>query len=165
MSKQRHYRYAWDTSVFLGWINREASAPQADIEAVLNEIYANRSTLIMSVVTHTEILDAKHTPKQLAAWEGFLKRSSVLRVDATFPIADKAKQIRNRGLEGPKSQQRKIKTADATIIATAILQQAVVLHSLEPRHLNLSGSTIVDGLKITLPCLFTGQMTLFEPAD
>lgn len=165
MTKQRHYRYAWDTSVFLGWLNREASAPQADIEAVLNEIYANRGTLIMSVVTHMEILDAKHTAQQQRAWEGFLKRSSVLRVDATFPIADKAKEIRERGLLGPPSQQRKIKVPDATIIAAAINQQADVLHSLEPRHINLSGSTIVDGLKITLPCLSTGQMALFKPAD
>lgn len=50
MSKQRHYKYCWDTSVFLGWLNRESSAPQADIEAVLMEVYAKRATLIMSGV-------------------------------------------------------------------------------------------------------------------
>lgn len=165
MSKQRHFRYAWDTSVILGWLNRETSAPQADIEAVLAEIHANRATLIMSVVTHMEILETKHSQKQQEAWEGFLKRSSVLRVDVTFPIADKAKQIRERGLAVPKSRQRKIKVPDATVIATAIIQQADVLHSLDTDLINLSGSAVVDGLRITLPCLATGQMTFLQPPD
>jgi predicted nucleic acid-binding protein len=168
MSKhqERHYRYCWDTSVFLAWLNKEASAPLSDIEAVLSEIYAKRSTLIVSVVTYTEVLSAKHTTKQRNAWEGFLKRSNVLRVDVTFPVAQKAEEIRSRALlTGPKSRIRKIKTPDAQIIATAIIQKADVLHSLEPLHTNLSGHQIVDGLKISPPCLATGQMTLLTPLD
>lgn len=166
MSKQRHYKYCWDTSVFLGWLNKEPSAPLADIEAVLGEIYANRSTLIVSVVTYTEILSAKHNKQQRDAWEGFLKRSNVLRVDVTFPIAQKAEEVRSRAiLASTKSEQRRIKTPDAQIIATGIVQQADVLHSLEPKHLNLDGSPIVDGLRITLPCLATGQKTLLGPSD
>jgi len=73
MSRPRHYRYCWDTSVFLGWLNRESSAPQADIEAVLNEVYAKRSTLILSVVTYTEVLSAKHSKRQRDAWDGFFE--------------------------------------------------------------------------------------------
>lgn len=166
MSKQRHYRYCWDTSVFLGWINREAAAPQADIEAVLTEIYAKRGTLIVSVVTYTEILSAKHTAKQQQIWDAFLKRSNVLRVDVTFPIAQKAEEVRSRALSlGPKSERRKIRTPDAQIIATAIVHQADVFHSLEPKHIALSGSPIVDGLTITKPSLVGGQKTFLEPAD
>lgn len=150
------------TRLFTPW----GPAPQADIEAVLTEIYAKRSTLIVSVVTYTEILSAKHTKRQRDAWDGFLKRSNVLRVDVTFPIAQKAEEVRSRALiTRPKSEQRKIKTPDVQIIATAIIQQADVLHSLEPQHLNLSGSQIVDGLKIALPCLATGQKTFLTPND
>jgi predicted nucleic acid-binding protein len=164
--KERHYRYCWDTTVFLAWLNKEASAPQSDIEAILNEVYANRSTLILSVVTYTEILTAKHSRRQRDAWESFLKRSSVLRVDVTFPIAQKAEEIRSRALTmGPKGEQRKIRTPDAQIIATAIVQQADFFHSLEPKHHSLSGSPIVDGIRISPPCLGTRQKTMFPPAD
>ena len=84
----------------------------------------------------------------------------------TFPIAQKAEEIRSRALTtGPKSQRRNIRTPDAQIIATAFIQQADVLHSLEPKHHNLSGSSIVDGLKIMPPCLATGQKSFLPPSD
>ena len=153
-------KYCWDTSVFVGWLKREETAPLADIDAILGDIHANKAVLIVSVVTYTEILRVKHTPKQLRTFDDFLKRSNVLRADNTFPIAQKAEQIRSRAMEGPKSQQRVIKTVDATILATGIIHQADVLHSLEPKHHNLSRSKIVDGLLITAPQELSGQRAL-----
>lgn len=67
----------------------------------------------------------------------------MIAADTTVPIAQKASRIRSRGEE----EGRKIKTPDATIMATAILYEADVLHSLDPRLLNLSGKSIVDGLE------------------
>lgn len=166
MTRQALDKYCWDTSVFLAWLKKEPHAPLSDIEAVLEEVYSKRSVLIVSVVTYTEILKAKHSQKQRDAWEGFLKRSNVLRVDVTFPIAQKAEEVRSRGITmSKKHEERNIKTPDAQVIATAIVQRADVLHSLEPKHLAMSGGPIVDGLKITKPCLATGQMTFLEPID
>jgi predicted nucleic acid-binding protein len=148
--------YAWDTSVIIAWLCEEPSAPLGDMGLVVDEIDGDRANLIFSVTTFAEILESKHTPEQIDKLNRFLRRSNVIRVDITFPIAQKASQIRNAGLQ----EGRKIKTPDATVLATAILHKADVLHSLDPHHLNLDGSPIVDGLRITLPRPLSGQRAL-----
>ena len=154
-------RYCWDTSVFLAWLNAEPTAPLADIERLVDDVHANRAIPITSVVTYTEMLRARHTAKQIKAFDDFLKRSNVVRVEVSFAIAQKAEEIRSKAITlFKKGQQRTIKTPDAQIIATAILQKANVLHSLEPQHCNLSGHSVVDGLLITLPRDLSGQKTL-----
>ncbi len=154
-------KYCWDSSVFLGWLNREASAPLADIDALIKDIEANRAILVVSVNTYTEMLTAKHTPEQATAFADFLKRSSIIRVDVSFPIATKAEQIRSRGLTMfKKGQKRSISASDAQIIATAIIHGCDVLHSLEPQHHNLSGHDAVDRLQISLPRHISGQKAL-----
>jgi predicted nucleic acid-binding protein len=154
-------KYCWDTSVFLAWLNREQSAPLADIDALVRDIEAGRANLIVSVNTYTEMLRAKHTQEQADAFDGFLRRKAIIRVDVSFPIAQKAEQIRSRALTlFKKGQKRTIGTADSQIIATAIVHGCEVLHSLEPQHQNLSGHAAVDGLQITAPRHISGQMAL-----
>lgn len=150
--------YAWDTSVLLAWLGEEQTAPLADMALVIDEIDGDKANLILSVTTFSEILESKYTAEQLDKLKRFLLRSNVIKVDTTFHIAQKASQIRNAGL----AEGRKIKTPDATILATAILFKADVLHSLDPHHLNLNGSPIVDGLRITLPQLLSGQGTFLD---
>ena len=140
-------KYCWDTSVFLAWLNEETSAPLRDIDVVVGEIDSGKATLIVSVTTYSEILETKHTKEQLNKLDLFLKRSNVMIADVTVPIAQEASRIRSAA----HSQKRNIKTPDATIMATAILYEADVLHSLDPHHLNLSGSDIVNRLKIIEP--------------
>jgi hypothetical protein len=83
------------------------------------------------------------------------------RVDVSFPIAQKAEQIRSRAITlFKKGQKRAITTSDAQIIATAIVHGCDVLHSLEPQHQNLSRHECVDGLRITAPMEFGGQKAL-----
>jgi predicted nucleic acid-binding protein len=147
--------------VFLAWLNEEESAPIADIEAILEEIHKFKATLIVAVTTYTEILRAKHTDEQIELFDRFLQRSNVIKVDTTFQIAQKAERIRSRAIEtAKKHEKRNIKTPDATIIATAIVYGADVLHSMEPRHHKLSESDIVDGLRIMLPQDLSGQKML-----
>jgi predicted nucleic acid-binding protein len=89
-------------------------------------------------------------------FNNFLKRSNMHLIATTLPIAQKARQVRDRGLD----EGRKIKTPDATIIATAIIQGCDCLHSLDDKGngpLKLNGSKIVDGLRITKPIPFSGQ--------
>jgi predicted nucleic acid-binding protein len=150
-------RYCWDTSVFIAYLNREKSAPLADIELVVEEIRKKTSTLLVSVVTYAEVLEAKHTKRQMDAFSQFLKRSNVVTVDASIGIAQKAAEIRSKGLKFPKRGQKLgISTTDATIMATALMRHADVLHSLEPQHINLSGNPIVFGLKIAKPGPLSG---------
>jgi predicted nucleic acid-binding protein len=154
-------KYCWDTSVFLAWLNREQSAPLADIDALITDIEAKRAILVVSVNTYTEMLRAKHTQEQADMFDAFLRRQSIVRVGVTFPIGQKAEEIRSRGLTlFPKNQKRSIATPDAQIIATAIVHKCDVLHSMEPKHHNLSGHAAVDGLKIVLPRHISGQKAL-----
>lgn len=157
MKKSHKPTYAWDTSVFLAWLTDEASAPLDDIALVVEEIDKGEANLVVSVEIYSEILEAKHDPEQIARLEQFLKRSNVSVIDKHVPIAKKAGEIRSKAL----AEGRRLKTPDATVIATAIMSGADVLHSLDDRaHLNLSESPIVDGLKITLPRPFSGQKSL-----
>ena len=149
--------YAWDSTVVIAWLCDEASAPLVDMELVVNQIDSNQANLIFSVTTFSEILASKYTKEQIEELEKFLKHSNVVRVDTTFPVAQKAAQIRDAGL----GEGRKIKTPDATILAVSILFKANVLHSLDKDMLNLNGSPIVDGLRITKPGPFADQPGLF----
>jgi predicted nucleic acid-binding protein len=158
--------YAWDTSVFLAWLAEETAAPLDDIAAVVEQIDKREANLIVSVTVYSEVLEAKHSAEQMEAFKKFLKRSNVIVVDTTLAVAEKAMQIRSKGLNQPgkrrkKTQARKIGTPDATHLATAILWKADVLHSLDKKLLQLSGDPIVDGLLIKEPMRFDGQKLLF----
>jgi predicted nucleic acid-binding protein len=151
--------YSWDATVFLAWLVEEASAPLLDIDAVVGEIDDDKAVLIVSVTAYSEILEAKNEPEKMAKFRAFLKRSNVVVADSTVAIAEKAGQIRSKGL----AKGRKIKTPDATYLAVAILFKADVLHSLDDDMLHLNESPIVDGLKITRPKPISGQTSLFNP--
>lgn len=156
MSKAKRPKYCWDTSVFLAWIKAEEGSPLDDIELVADEIDGDKADLIVPVTIYTEVLEAKHTKKQIGQFQLFLKRSNVHSVDTTIGIAQKASDIRSRALK----EGRKLKTPDATVIATALIYGADVLHSLDPHILGLNGSAASEGLRICLPQLITGQKAL-----
>ena len=156
MGKAKRPKYCWDTSVFLAWMKAEEGAPLDDIAAVADEIDNGSADLIVPVTIYTEVLEAKHTRKEIEKFQLFLKRSNVQSVDTTVGIAQKASEIRSRALK----ERRKLKTPDAQVIATAIIYGADVLHSLDPDIVNLSGSRVVDGLRISSPLPITGQQAL-----
>ena len=156
MPKSRKPVYSWDTSVFLAWMNEEKGAPLGDIALVVDEIDKNKAILVVSVLVVPEVLETKMTDDQKAKFNSFLQRSNVQLIATTLAIAQKARGIRDKGA----AEGRKIKTPDATIIATAIVQRCDVLHSLDDRGsgpLKLNGSPIVDHLRITKPMPLSGQ--------
>ncbi len=153
--------YCWDTTVFLAWLNEEASAPLADIDLVAQEIDAGRAVLVVPVTITSEILDSKLSGEQRAKLSAFLKRSNVINADTTLVIARKAREIRDAGLA--MKPKRSIKTPDATIVATAVIYRCDALHSLDDRGsgpLRLVGMPVLGGLKICKPVLATGQRGL-----
>ncbi len=79
----------------------------------------------------------------------FLERSNILVVDVDLRVSE----IRSKGLES----NHKIKTPDAQHMATAIIYQAEVFHTLDDKLINLSGEPIVDGLVISKPISKSGQ--------
>jgi PIN domain len=154
--------YCWDATVFVAWLIQESSAPLAEISAIVEEIDRANANLLVPVTAYSEVLDAKHSQEQMDQFRLFLKRSNVIVADTTQAIAKKSGQIRSRALAANPS--RKIKTPDATFMATAIIFQADVFHTLEKNQLpGLSGTAIVDGLKIDSPkSLIAPSAPLFE---
>ncbi len=153
--------YAWDATVLLAWLEEDPSKPLGGIESVVQEIDANTATLLVSVVAHTEVLQAKHTEEQMKNFHAFLKRSNVLVLDVDLRVSEKAQEIRSRGL----ATGRKIKTPDAQHLATAIIYHAQVFHTLDDKLINLSRCPIVDNLPISKPISITGQGMLDFPPD
>ena len=163
MNRPRRAKYCWDTSVFLAWIKEEPDAPLDDIALVVDEIDDDKADLIIPVAVFCEILEAKHTKRQMRQFDQFSKRSNVLSVDTTRAIAQRASELRSALLR----EGRKLKTPDAQIAATAILYGVDMLHSLDPHLLNIHGSPAVDGLVIVKPRLLGGQRALpgFRPSS
>lgn len=151
--------YSWDSSVFIAWLTDDQTAPLTDIGNVIEEVENDRAVLVVSVTAYSEVLAAKHTPEQMVRFRDFLKRSNVTNVDNTIVIAEKAGAIRSAGLG--LSPVRKIKTPDATFLATAILYKVDALHALDKPLLNLNGLPLAEGITICKPVLFGGQKTLY----
>jgi predicted nucleic acid-binding protein len=151
--------YCWDTTVYVAWLGEEESAPLADIAAVIEEIEQKKAKLLVPVTAYMEVLEAAHSADEMAKFYQFLKRTNVVTIDVSLQIANKVQQIRSACLKcRPK---RSIRTPDAEFVAAAILYKADVLHTLDDQLIKLSGSPMVDGLKIEKPKPFSGQTVLF----
>jgi predicted nucleic acid-binding protein len=148
--------YCWDTCVFIAWLKQEENKPLADIELVVNEIDSGHAVLVVSVTVFTEIQRSKFTNEQWERFQGFLTRSNVVVANTTPDIAQKGSEIRDRA----EADERRIKTGDATIVATAIAYGVDALHTFDPGLLRLSRSAVVEGLPITEPITREGQKGL-----
>src|SRR5205823_6021208 len=136
---------AGDTTVYIAWLGEEKSAPLADIAAVIEEIEQKKAKLLVPVTAYMEVLEAAHSPDEMAKFHQFLKRTNVVTIDVSLQIANKVQQIRSACLQS--RPRRQIRTPDAEFIAAAILYKADVLHTLDDQLIKLSGSPLVDGLK------------------
>lgn len=153
--------YSWDATVFVAWIDEEETAPLATIDMVAGEIDSGDANLVVSVTAYSEVLEIKRGRDQMDKFRNFLKRSNVIVADNTVLIAEKAGRIRSDGLK----DGRKIKTPDATFIATAIIYRADVFHTLDDQLLNLSGLDLVDKLKICKPAPLSGLFSFPSEAS
>jgi len=156
--------YCWDSNVLIAWVAEEAGAPLDDMQLVMNEIDVGTAALLVPVTAYSEVLEAKNTPEQMTKFRRFLERSNVVVADTTKAIAEKAGEIRSKGLAG--KPKRKIETPDATFMATAIIYRADAFHTLEMSQLpQLSKTDVVDKLLICAPGPLSGHRSFIPPGD
>lgn len=148
--------YSWDSSVFLAWLKGEECHPLADMEQVAAEVTDGSAFMLVSTQAYEEIQFSRCTPEQLKKIQAFLSRTNVELAQQTPAITRKAAEIVSESLAA--GLVTKIK--DARIVATAIVLDASVLHSVDDGLLRLSGKDIVDGLIISKPVSLTGQKGL-----
>ena len=121
--------YYWDTCCFIAWLTSK-DYPQEVLDGlddVAKEVNENRAILCTSVMTDTEILEGQLTADQITKFQNLFKRRNVIQITLDQRIARRASEIRNyyngRGI--------KIKTPDATHLATAIIYEAEEFHTLD----------------------------------
>lgn len=154
-------KICWDSNVVIAWFREEKDKPLADIALVVERIDAGQVTLILPVTVISELLEGKFKPEQWERLQQWRRRSNIIPAPTTPIIAEKAATVRQLALE--MKEHRSLKTPDATIIATAILHQVRCLHTLEPKLQKLSGSPVVDSLKILPPQDLYGHRGLIAP--
>lgn len=140
---------AWDTSVFLAWLQGEKSAPLDAIKDRIAEVELGQIRLGASIVLFAELLDVDAPPDQLLRFEQMIADELVLLFDVDRRIARTAGRIRSQA--GNLKPKKSVKTPDALHLACAIHTDAIEFHTLDRQLLNLSGTPIVDGLTIRLP--------------
>jgi predicted nucleic acid-binding protein len=152
--------------VFLAWLGDESGKPIDDIGCWLRDLANERFTLVVSAVVCAEVLDTAGSSTAGTEFREHAKRGNIIRADATWQIAEMAAIYRERVREALSRGEvaTGIKAPDALILATANKYRAHVLHTFDPPLLALSGSPLVDGLKIEPPLYPEDAQTLWSQA-
>ncbi|MCH7683380.1 MAG: PIN domain-containing protein [Gemmatimonadetes bacterium] len=142
-------KVCWDSTVFIAILTGEERT--ADDLQGLNEaidlVDRRQLTVITSSLVRSEVLDRGSDAGVRERLRDLFRRPSFMIVEASNAISDKAGDIRDALLQSG----RRLKTEDATFIATAILHGASALHTFDDDQLALSGLQEVDGLRIAKP--------------
>jgi predicted nucleic acid-binding protein len=145
--------------LFLAWYKRETDKPLGFIRMLLDQIANDRLTLLAPVLCCAEVLNEAGQSDARTQFVGFLERPNVIPANVDIRVAERAAVFRERAIEALNRGeiQKGIRAPDAIIAATAVIYRASVLHSFDPVLLSLSGSEIIDGLKVSVPADPTGQ--------
>ncbi len=146
-------RAAWDSCVFLAWFENEQDKPLAEIKELLEDIAAERLTLVVSAIVGAEVLDRAGVSTAGTQFREYIKRPNIIRADADFRVGERAAEIRQRANDAIASGRIKkgVKAPDAMIVATALIYKADVLHTFDPVLIGLDQDPVVEGLRITEP--------------
>lgn len=153
--------YCWDSCTVLAWFKQEKDKPLDDIALVIQEIENDRAVLLVSTILLTEVLDTAKSGSAAADFRNFIDRSSVRLADVDPRVAEKAANLRAKVLDN-KKYTRKLRTPDAIILATAIIYDADVVHSLDRDFLRLSNTDDAERMTITKPKIIGGQTSLLS---
>jgi predicted nucleic acid-binding protein len=162
MSGIEYQRIAWDSCVFLAWFQDEKDKPLGEIREILQDISDEKIVLIVSAIVAAEVLDRAGESKAGTQFRGYVRRPNIVRANLDFRAAERAAKIRERAVEAIKSKKLLlgVKAPDAIVVATALLHRVDVLHTFDKVLLELDGSPIVEGLRITKPTSLSGQRPL-----
>jgi predicted nucleic acid-binding protein len=140
-------KYYWDASVFIALLINEHRSP-GEIEGARDVALAADSgevILATSQMTVAEILDPTGIGAP-AAFDALFKRANYQLLQANSAVYAETQRLR---MAIPK-----LKTPDATHLASAIVYRCDELHAFDKDDLlKLSGKEVVRGLKIHRPSL------------
>ena len=121
--KTRKRTIYWDTTCWLAWLNDERHWPSdviIGLQDVVRGVESEEVLLFTSAVTRGEIYQGRLTSQQKDKHAKLLRRTNVIEISADPRVMDRVSTIR----EYHDARGRKIATADATHLATAVLYKA-----------------------------------------
>jgi predicted nucleic acid-binding protein len=153
MNGERVPLFAWDSCVFLAWLNEERDKSLEVIAHLLGEVERSRVTILVSAISGAEILDRAGQSQAGTIFRGFVHRRNVILANVDMRVAEIAARFRQNTIRAHQDGElaRSIRAPDALIAATASLYRADALHTFDPDLLALDGSPLVDGLRIVIP--------------
>src|SRR5437762_334463 len=127
MKTGRKRKIYWDTTCWLAWLNGEGTetwplAVVQGIKDVVNEVETNKAVVFMSMFGRGELYQGRLSDEQKNKYAGLTRRRNVREIDPNPRVMDRASQIRE--YHENENPPRKVKTPDATFLATAIIYEA-----------------------------------------
>ena len=139
MKKRSYY---WDTSIFIAWIKGEERQNPQDMRGladVVYEIQDGNAQLVTSVITRTEVFTGDLGKQQKERFNLLFGRPSIVQINVTQSIADKAKVLR----EECKLADISLKSMDSLHLATAWRANVHEFHTFDDGLLKLR--TVLSG--------------------
>lgn len=159
--------YYWDANVWIVYFNEGREHPDVfeRIEEFFKLIRRNQITIVTSVITRVELLEARLGPKNLRDYDDLFSRKNIIDHPVTRSIAMLASDYRSHFATLRKAG----KFADAIHLATAVDNKVDELHTTDAGDLlPCNGDSILRGTQVirpaTTPKLFTGVEKLELPA-
>jgi len=141
---------SWDSCLFLAWFKGEKDKPLGLIEDMILDIKNEKTNLLVSAIVGCEVLDKAGECDAGTQFRDYVKRSNVIVANVDMRVAEKAASMRERAVQAIHRQEitKGIKAPDAVVAATASLFKASVLYSFDSDLVSLSGSEVIDKLKV-----------------
>ena len=142
-------KVCWDSCVFIGVLTGEQRSPDdlQGLNEVVDLVDRKQIVVITSSLVNSEVLEDTDDPGVRDRLRDLFRRPTFLTVEVNNAISDKAADIRS----ALRTAGRRLRTADAIFLATALVHGAAALHTFDDRLLALSGLPEVDSLRICKP--------------
>lgn len=146
MDKPKIY---WDACIFIAWLKDEKrdAGEMEDLAGVVTQISNKDAFMFTSVMTQTEVLSGTLTTSAKKVFDDVFMRQNIYMVDVTQKVSQLAHDIRNHY----RDNGIKLKTPDATHLATAIIHSANEFHTFDEQLLKLHPNVAGYPLKICKP--------------
>lgn len=159
---------AWDSCVFLAWLQDEQREPgvMEGIEEVVRKINGGEAILVTSQMTNIEVLQSRLSSDAQQKWKDIFNRRNCQIMDINPRIGEKASFIRDyydqKGI--------KLSSPDSIQLATAIIFNAEEFHTFDGSGkkrngdlLPLSGNVAGHKIKICVPYAEQGSLLTGVP--
>ncbi len=155
--------FYWDTCVFIAWLKDEKrpSGEMDGVRAVIEGFKKRHFRIFTSVITFTEVTEAKVGAGVINMFEDLFKRPDLGRINVDPRVAKLARDLRDYYSARPEEFNNKtLSVPDSIHLATAILYRASEFHTFDRKNRNgslglipLSGNVAGHNLKISAPGL------------